>query len=84
MLDKNGNLVPEASNLVQFELTGVGSIAGVDNGNQTSMESFKDNKRKAFNGLYLMVIKSGNTKSYIGLKATDVGLQPAQINITAK
>ena len=84
VLDKNGNLVPDAANLVQFELTGAGSIAGVDNGNQTSMESFKDNKRKAFNGLCLAVIKSGHTKGNIGLKATAVGLQPAQVNITAK
>jgi beta-galactosidase len=84
LLDKNGNLVPDATNLVQFEVTGGGSIAGVDNGNQTSMESFKDNKRQAFNGLCLAVIRAGNSKGVIGLKATAAGLQSAQINITSK
>lgn len=29
VLDKNGNLVPEASNLVQFELTGVEALQGL-------------------------------------------------------
>jgi beta-galactosidase len=84
VLDKNGNLVPNADNLVQFEVSGGASIAGVDNGNQTSMESFKDNKRKAFNGLCLAVIKAGARKGNIGLKATAPGLQTAQINITSK
>ena len=84
VLDKNGNLVPDAANLVHFEVTGAGTITGVDNGNQTSMESFKDNKRKAFNGMCLVVLRSANSKGNIVLKATAAGLQTAQINITAK
>ncbi|MDN3654638.1 beta-galactosidase GalB [Ferruginibacter paludis] len=84
VLDKNGNLVPDAANLVQFEVTNGGSIAGVDNGNETSMESFKDNKRKAFNGLCLAVIKAGSKKGNIVLKATAPGLQTAQVNIISK
>ncbi len=84
VLDKNGNLVPDAANLVQFEVSGGGSVAGVDNGNQTSMESFKDNKRKAFNGLCLAVIKAGGQKGNMVLKVTAPGLQSAQINITSK
>ena len=44
VLDKNNNLVPDASNLVRFEISGSGFIASVDNGSETSMESFKDNK----------------------------------------
>lgn len=84
VLDKNGNLVPDAANLVQFEVSGGGSIAGVDNGSQTSMESFKDSKRKAFNGLCLAVIKAGDIKGNIILKAKAPGLQFAQINIRSK
>lgn len=84
VLDKNGNLVPDATNLVQFEVTGTGSITGVDNGNQTSMESFKGNKRKAFNGLCLAVIRPGLSKGNISVKATASGLQSAQINITSR
>ena len=47
MLDKNNNLVPDAENLIQFEISGNGYIAGVDNGSETSMESLEDNKRKS-------------------------------------
>jgi len=48
ILDAKGNLVPNADNLVNFSIKGDGFIAGVDNGNPVSMESFKSPQRKAF------------------------------------
>ena len=48
VLDAQGTLVPYADNLIHFDISGEGTIAGVDNGLQTSMESFKTNERKAF------------------------------------
>lgn len=84
VVDKNGNLVPDADNLIQFNVSGAGSVTAVDNGSQTSMESFKDTKRKAFNGLCLAVIKANNTKGNIVVKATGAGLQTAEINIVSR
>lgn len=81
VLDKDGNLVPYADNLVQFKLEGEGKIAGVDNGCQTSMESFKANHRKAFNGLCLVVVQSSKNKGNINIKASSEGLQEAVIDI---
>jgi beta-galactosidase len=54
VIDKDGTLVPNADNLIHFRIEGEGIIAGVDNGLQTSMESFKANYRKAFNGKCLV------------------------------
>ena len=84
VLDKNNNLVPDASNLIQFEISGSGFIAGVDNGSETSMESFKDNKSKAFNGKALVVLQNNGKKGAITLKATSVSLQNASVTITAQ
>ncbi|MEO8406498.1 MAG: glycoside hydrolase family 2 TIM barrel-domain containing protein, partial [Chitinophagaceae bacterium] len=83
IVDKDGNLVPDAANLVHFAVTG-GTIAGVDNGSQTSMESFKDDKRKAFNGLCLAVLKLNNKVSSVTLKATSDGLESSSLTIKAK
>lgn len=58
ILDAEGNICPLADNLVRFEVEGNLFIAGVDNGSQTSMERFKDNKRKAFNGKCLVVLQN--------------------------
>jgi beta-galactosidase len=56
--DKDGNVVPEADNLVHFTVTGQGLIAAVDNGNAATVESFHADQRKAFNGLALVIVRS--------------------------
>jgi beta-galactosidase len=81
--DKDGNLVPDAANDVQFKLSGGASIAGVDNGCQTSMESFKADHRKAFNGLCLAVIKAAKAGK-VTLTATSRGLSSAVVRIDVK
>ncbi len=79
--DKDGNLIPDATNLVHFDVQGSGTNAGVDNGSQTSMESFKASQRQAFNGLCLLVVQAKNKKGVIRIKATADGLAPAVMAI---
>lgn len=47
-VDQEGNLYPNADNLIRFDISGNGKIAGVDNENPISMKSFKKPHRKAF------------------------------------
>jgi beta-galactosidase len=82
--DKDGNLVPDASNLVKFNLTGKGVIAGVDNGCPTSMEPFRANFRKAYNGLCLVVLRSTEKAGDIKLEASSEGLQSSSVSISSK
>ena len=56
--DKDGNMCPLADNLVRFDVRGAGRIAGVDNGNPATEESFQADRRKAFNGLALLIVRS--------------------------
>lgn len=84
VLDKEGTLVPYADNLINFEVSGGGEIIGVDNGLQTSLEPFKANYRKAFNGMCLVVIKSNNKKGKIVLDARSNGLEKASIIINTE
>ena len=78
ILDMDGNLCPNSDNLVQFEISGNGFIAGVDNGSPISLERFKDNKRKAFYGKCLVVLQNNGKKGDIKLKAESEGLKHAQ------
>ncbi|MFH1195869.1 MAG: beta-galactosidase GalB [bacterium] len=84
ILDKDGTLIPDADNLVQFKIEGEGKIAGVDNGCQTSMESFKADHRKAFNGLCLVVVQSTENKGKITITAVSEGLESASLAIDSK
>ena len=87
VVDKDGNLCPNADNQVFFSLSEqdnlkckVGEakpeILGVDNGCQTSLERFKANNRKAFFGKCLIVLK-GHGK----LKAQAIDLQETSIDL---
>jgi len=82
--DKNGVTVPNANNLIQFELTGSGTIAGLDNGLQTSHEPFRSDRRKAFNGLCLAVLQSTTQSGKITLKASAEGLTGGRVTIQAR
>ena len=84
VVDEKGIVVPRADNLIQFNIQGEGTIAGVDNGLQTSMESFKAHERKAFNGLCLVVIQSSEKTGGIILKAASDGLDEATIMINSR
>ena len=82
--DANGNLVPDADNLVRFRLKGTGYIAGVDNGAQASMEPFKAHYRKAFNGLCLAIIGATRQAGAIELEAVSDGLRSASLTIASQ
>lgn len=81
VIDKDGNLCPNAENFINFELSGNGKIAGVDNGSPISMESFKNSYRKAFYGKCLVVIQSGKVSETMVLKAIADNLEDAEIEI---
>ncbi|MBN2612674.1 MAG: glycoside hydrolase family 2 protein [Bacteroidales bacterium] len=81
IVDAEGNLVPYAENLVNFEISGGGFIAGVDNGSQISHEPFKADYRKAFKGMCLAVIQSNGNNGKISFKATSEGLKNAAIEL---
>ena len=84
IVDQNGTLVPLADNLVKFEISGEGSIAGVDNGNQISHESFKGKQRKAFHGMALAIVQAKPKAGRIVLKATADNLAPATVVINTR
>ena len=82
--DKDGNLVPDADNLVRFDVEGSCFIAGVDNGSQTSTESFKAPQRKAFHGKALVVLQNNGSKGTATLTATSEGLATAAMTVRAR
>lgn len=84
IVDKDGNLCPNADSQIFFTVQGPAKIAGVDNGNQTSMERFKANNRKAFFGKCLVVLQSANTSGTIQLTANSVDLKDGSITLTNK
>ncbi len=81
VVDKDDNPVPHAGNMVSFSLDGPASIAGVDNGLQTSMEPFKADYRRAFNGKCLLVVQAGKESGAVTVTASSAGLPDESLNI---
>jgi beta-galactosidase len=54
---------------------------GVDNGFQASLEPFKANYRKAYNGMCLAILKSSPKSGTIKLTASSVGLTSSTLII---
>ncbi|HCC29687.1 MAG TPA: glycoside hydrolase family 2, partial [Marinilabiliales bacterium] len=84
VLDKDNNLVPVADNQIHFETDELVTIAGGDNGSQTSLEPFKANYRKTFNGKCLVILQSKENAGKTLLKATAKGLESDVIEIELK
>ena len=82
--DKDGNLCPLADNLIHFDVSGAGEIAGVDNGNAATTEPFHADHRKAFNGMALLILRSHADAGKIHVIATGDGLPPSQLDIQTK
>lgn len=82
VVDKDGNLCPNATNQVFFSVEKSPSAAsapvilGTDNGCQISLERFTDPHRKAFFGKCVVVIKGKGT-----LKAQAVDLTSASLDL---
>ena len=84
ILDEHGIPVPNADNLINFEVTGAGTFAAADNGLQTSLESFKASHHKAFNGLCMAIVQSKARAGAITVKASSPGLKSQSVTITVR
>jgi beta-galactosidase len=80
--DRNGILIPDATGLVSFGITGPGIIAAVDNGDNSSAESFQASARKAYQGRCLAIIRGVATRGKITITASSPGLKGASIVLT--
>ena len=83
ILDANGHLVPNADTQLSVDITGEGMLAGMDNGYQADLESFRGVRHKAFNGLCLAIVRAKKKAGRITLRVSGAGLPPATIEITS-
>jgi beta-galactosidase len=82
-LDAQGNLAPLADNLVQFDVEGPGEIAGIDNGDQVSLDSFQDSRHKLFFGKATVIVRTREGQSgKIPITARSPGLNAATAALT--
>jgi beta-galactosidase len=83
IVDQNGFVVPDANNLIEFNIEGEGIIIGTDNGNPQDKTQMKSRQRKAFNGLALAVIQSTEKSGNIRISAVSANLKGAVLQVVS-
>ncbi len=84
VVDKDGNLCPDAQHLVKYSVKGEGWYRAGANGDPTSLELFHEPQMKVFNGMMTAIVQSTDKAGEITLTATAKGLKSAKIVITTK
>ncbi|KAM7214062.1 glycoside hydrolase [Rhypophila decipiens] len=83
VVDKDGVLVPGASNTVTWKVEGAGEIVSTDNGDATDMTSFGSLSRKVFGGLGLAIVRAKGTGE-IKLTVEAAGLKAGSLTFVGK
>ncbi|MBO9617529.1 MAG: DUF4982 domain-containing protein [Niabella sp.] len=83
IVDKDGNQVPMADNLVKVTTTTSAKVVAMDNGYPADLEPFQTDQHKVYNGLGLAIIK-GLRKGTATISVTATGLGAATVEVLVK
>jgi beta-galactosidase len=79
IVDSAGTVVPTADNLVKFTATG-GTVLVADNANLQDLESYRTDRRRAFNGRGLAILRA-TEPGVLRVSGSAAGLRPASLGI---
>ena len=81
VVDKDGNLCPDANNQLSVKVTGTGRFKGICNGDATSLEPFTRPTMKAFHGMLSVGIITTEKVGDIHVQVSAFGLKPATLTL---
>lgn len=81
IVDKDGQLRPDADHPVQYSLEGPGVIVGIGSGDVTSVESYGANPRRVFQGRAIVVIRYSREIGEVKLTASTRGFPDSTVRI---
>ena len=84
IVDKDGNICPDASNELSFKVSGAGKFKVVANGDAASLEPFHLPHMKAFKGMLVTTVQSGPASGKITLSVSAKGLKNGVVVLDSK
>ena len=84
VVDANGNIVTDADDRVKVEVTGDGTLVGLDNGWQTDHDSYKGTSRRVYNGSGIAIVQSTKNAGDITVKVSAEGLGEQTVTVKTK
>ena len=83
VVDKDGNLCPDASQKVKFAVKGAGTYHAAANGDASSLESFQEPQMSLFHGQLTAVVRTGEKPGEIVFTASAPGVKSARITLNS-
>jgi len=84
VVDKDGNLCPNATKQLNFSVTGAGKFKAVCNGDATSLELFHLPTMKVFSGKLVVTVQSLEVAGNMTLEVKSKGLKTGKTTITTR
>jgi len=82
--DASGNVLPDATNMIHFKLTGPGELAAVGSGAPNVMESFRQPQHTAWHGRALAILRPLGPTGKLALHAEADGLSAGGVMVRIK
>lgn len=79
VLDHAGNLVPDATTPISFEISGAGELAGTGTANPKDVRSFRQPRLITYHGMCLAIVRPSGSSGTMMLEAKSAGLAPATL-----
>lgn len=84
VVDKNGNLCPDDTRQIKFNVTGAGKYRAAANGNSASLELFHLPEMKLFSGQLTAIVQTSEEAGTIIFEASAPGVKGATIELISK
>jgi len=79
--DKEGVMLPDANDLIEFEISGPAKLLGVENGDILDLSAHKVPARKVFKGKCLLLLQTTDATGIIEVIATSNQLKSGRIRV---
>jgi predicted GH43/DUF377 family glycosyl hydrolase len=84
IVDAAGNLIAHASDDLRVTVSGAGVLAGMDNGYQADLSSFRGAHHTAYNGMCLAIVKALRAGGEIIVRVSGKGLAAGSLKFLSK
>ncbi|MCR4994098.1 MAG: DUF4982 domain-containing protein [Bacteroidales bacterium] len=81
VVDKDGNLIPDAGDLVKFRVKGAGRFRAAANGDASNLDLFHLPQHHAFAGQLSVLVQTSEVPGTITLEASAKGLKKASLKL---
>lgn len=84
VVDRHGNVVPDASVPLTFSVKGAASILAAGSADLTDTEPYSTPRARSWKGRAIVAVKSGSETGNIRLTASSPGLRAASVKLSAR